>query len=124
MPTFSSNERIKSKKLIDSIFESGESHKHFPYRLKMLWDEGSSAVPLQIVVSVPKRSVKKAVKRNRIKRQIKEAYRLNKQTLINALKKKERSLSLFLIFTGKEDMTYKTLEKKMIELLKQLEEKI
>lgn len=122
MATFSAQERIKSKKLLEEVYEKGENLKGYPFRLKYLVTEWEGDAAVKIVVSVPKRSVRKAVRRNRIRRQIKEAYRLNKADLLSQMKAKEKRLALFLIYTGKDDQTYQSLEKKLIELLRKLQD--
>lgn len=124
MPTFPASERIKSKKLLDKVYQEGELIKHYPYRLKYLITTPDVDSNVQIVVSVPKRNVKLAVRRNRLKRQIKEAYRLNKKDLLSQFEEKEQGLALFLIYTGKEDQNFQLLEKKLKELLKKLQEKL
>jgi ribonuclease P protein component len=121
MKTFSSEERIKSRKLLEKLYQEGEQIKNFPYRLKYLKVAFDSGAQVQIVVSIPKRNVKKAVKRNRLRRQIKEVYRLNKADLLSQFKDKEKGLALFLIYTGKENQQYEYLESKLKELLEKLQ---
>ena len=73
--TLGKKERLKSQKLIGRLFEEGISIKIFPFRLIYIVTEKPL---LQSSFSVPKRNFKKAVDRNRIKRLIKEAYRLER----------------------------------------------
>ena len=81
--SFPKQERIVSQKLIDELFTSGQSHSltAFPLRAVFL----SGAAQLQLLLSVPKRRFKHAVDRNRVKRQLREAFRKNKQLLADAL---------------------------------------
>ena len=79
-------ERINSKKLIDRIFRGGGSKAMTASPLRMVFlvedrDAGCRQPAAQMMVSVPKRYFKRAVKRNLIKRQVREAYRLNKHLL-------------------------------------------
>lgn len=76
--------------------------------------------PSQIVISVPKRRAKRAVDRNRLRRQIKEAYRLSKAPLVEQLKALDKQVVLFLIYTGKEKEEYSFIAKKLSVLLKEL----
>lgn len=80
--TFTKAERLNSRKAIETLFASGERWTCYPFRLALLNRKANSdkEPPIQILVSVSKRSFKKAVDRNLIKRRIKEAFRLNKAT--------------------------------------------
>lgn len=125
--SFTKNERLCSKILIDELFEKGKKQKTFPFIVTYLeikttecdWDS-----QVKIVVSIPKRRVKLAAKRNRLKRQIKEAYRLNKIDFYDHLKAKGTNLALFLIYIGKENENYSFIEKKIKLLLTDLQDKI
>ena len=122
--TFSKHERIKSRIVLDEVYKNGELIKHFPYRLKYLSYKFEDEAKVKIVVSIPKRNVKKAVDRNRLRRQIKEAYRLNKSDLVTHFKEKEGGLALFLIYSGKENQPYDFLEKNLKVVLQQLIKKV
>ncbi len=75
--TYKKNEKIKSKKAVDQIFTNGKSISAYPLRLVFVKTNTS----LKVGVSVSKRNFKNAVHRNRIKRLLREAYRLNKSVL-------------------------------------------
>ena len=122
--SFSKQERIKSKKRIEEIFEKGKKLKQFPFKLNYIEINDTQPYPAQIVVSVPKKIVKLATKRNRLKRQIKEIYRLYKPQLYQTLNQKNKKVALFLIYIGKEKEEYHFLEKKLILLLKKLQEQL
>jgi ribonuclease P protein component len=117
MLTFNKSERLSSKVSIDSLFEKGKSFNSFPF--KVIWLEAEqSNTPAKIVISVPKRSFKRAVDRNRIKRQIREAYRKNKDSFYNSLD--EKKVLLILIYTAKIGTEFKELEDKIIIALERL----
>jgi ribonuclease P protein component len=117
MQTFSKNERLVSKVLIERLVEKGYAFNHAPFRVSWLPINESSA-PVRVLISVPKRNFKKAVDRNRLKRQIREAYRKKKQKLYDQLQ--ERKIVLMLIYTAKTKLEYAEIEKKISEALERL----
>lgn len=121
MLTFSKNERLCSKVLIERLIETGKSLNHSPFRFSWLSIAESSA-PVKVVISVPKRSFKKATDRNRLKRQIREVYRKEKQGVYNVLG--EKKILLMIIFTGKTKLEFKELETKLREGLERLNKQL
>ncbi len=116
---FPKAEKLCSRKIIDAIYNYGKKIKSYPFILNYLEveQEAEMTFPLQIVISVPKRKIRLAAKRNRLKRQIREAYRLNKKPLIDEVIIGNRKMALFLVYIGKEKETYSFIEKKLILLL-------
>jgi len=117
---FPKAERLTGKKRIEELFRDGSSFFLYPYRVKYLC-EPAAGMPHQVLISVPKKKIKKAVKRNLIKRRIREAYRLHKHTLDS---KPEVSLSVGFIYQANEPLPYHQLEKKMIACLQKLEQQL
>ena len=105
-------DRLKSRKTIELLFSEGKSFSIFPFRilyslspLEFTTDENNVAAnneKLQVGVTVSSRNFKKAVDRNRIKRLMREAWRLQKNELQLSPLLTHQSLKVFLIFTGKE----------------------
>jgi len=118
--SLSKEERLTRKKIIDQIFISGKSIKSYP--LILLWkkEELPTDYPAQVVISVPKKRIKKASSRNKIKRKIREAYRKHKYLLYNPLQKDATQCAIFIIFNGDDSESYKEIEKKIIYLLNRL----
>lgn len=78
-------ERLCSKKLIDALFAGGnKSLAAYPVRAVYMVVEKDAPAPVSLLVSVSKRRFKRAVRRNRVKRQLREAYRRNKHILYQA----------------------------------------
>ena len=114
MQTFSKNERLCSKPLIDQLIQKGNSFNGFPF--KIIWMEiQKNTSPEKIVISVPKKKKKKAVDRNRIKRLIREAYRKNKHQLMERIENKK--VVLLLIYTARTIPEYAETEEKINQAL-------
>lgn len=112
--TLGKEERLKSRKLIGKLFEEGDSLKKFPIRLVYLQAEHTSRYPVQTSFSVPKRNFKKAVDRNRIKRLLREAYRLEKEVIYEGV---EMPYIFMITFMGKKEPTFLEVQQKIREVL-------
>lgn len=123
--TFNKEERLCSKRLIESLFHNGSSFVLYPYRVVFLPADSAAAEsspPVQCILSVSKRRFKRAVDRNFIKRRMKEAYRLQKSFLYDFLD--EHSLHLIVAFqyVGKEKLPYEQLHQRMKQVLGKLKD--
>ena len=116
--TLKKTERLCSKKVIDKLFSEGESFLAFPIKVVFKTTELPQSVPVQAGFSVSKKIFKRAVKRNRIKRLMREAYRLNKQMLPMPAEKQQ--MPVFFIFIGKELPSFAQVEKAMKKALYKL----
>ena len=97
----------------------GSSFSNFPFRVLYIFLEKNSA-PLQTGFAVSGKNFKKAVDRNRIKRLMREAYRLQKNNLTYTLKTHRKYLSVFFVYTGNEIPEYNDVSEKMQSALKRL----
>ena len=111
--TYNKAEKLKSNKLIDALFVHGKSISVYPLRLVFLESTFSEPVKLKTGVSVSKRNFKKAVDRIKIKRLMREAYRLNKLELFNNI---TTQYAFMILYIGKEKTTYPKLESAMKQL--------
>ena len=125
--TWKKAEKLKSRKRIDRVFREGKSFSLFPYRVYFLLGPaaGESAPPtgasaLQAGFGASSRHFKKAVDRNRIKRLSREAYRLQKEPLLQRVKEKGVSMALFFIYTGRDLPDYATASEKIGVALQKL----
>lgn len=113
--TLGKEERLKSKKLIESLYQKGSSVKVFPLRMIFLQTAHTSNFPAQVGVSVAKRNFKLAVDRNRIKRLMRESYRLQKGIVYDHL---ENPYVFMISYIGKAEVSYQELFLKMEKLLR------
>ncbi|MBO74999.1 MAG: ribonuclease P protein component [Flavobacteriales bacterium] len=118
--SFPKSERLKSKKLIEATFVAGQKFKAWPLIAKCIDAQLSEDVPCQILVSVSKRSFKRAVDRNRIKRLMREAWRLQKHTAYLAFQEHEKQRALVLIYVGKELPTFERMQASIETLIAQM----
>ena len=111
-------ERLKSTKKIQELFASGRI-AHLP-PFKIIYKTNKETLLLQFGVAVGTRQFKKAVDRNKIKRRIREAYRLQKNELKGWVISKQQGLSIFIIYTGKEIPEYDFVFERIGKILKKI----
>lgn len=112
--TLGKQEKLKSRKLIEKLFLEGKSVKTFPLRMVFLQTSHTSTFPVQAAFSVPKRNFKRAVDRNRIKRLLRETYRLQKEIIYTNL---DKPYICMISYLGKEEIPFEKLYSKMTNLL-------
>lgn len=117
-------ERLKSRKLIDSLFASPSSLVVPPFRAKYRFETAAEGKPgLQMGVTVGKARFKKAVDRNRVKRLVREAWRLQKAALLQQLQAHGIRGSVFFIYTAKEILPFTLISEAMKKCMAQLHKK-
>jgi ribonuclease P protein component, eubacterial len=118
-------ERLNSKITVEELFSgNSKSFSVFPVRVVFMPMEKKADALASILISVPKKRFKRAVKRNKIKRQIREAYRLNKHELLNVLGSREQGLAIAFIYLGNEILPTSKVEDTIKQILKKIIEKI
>jgi len=122
--TYPKKEKLCSKILISKLFEKNNQIKKYPIRL--IWMETflPANVPVQSAISVSKKRFKKAITRNLLKRRMREAFRQNKKVLYSTLNANNKQLALMFIYQSNDILPFPDIEKAMIFLLKELENKV
>jgi len=115
--TLGKTERLKSRKAIEQLFREGKSFSHFPFRVYFQKSTPATNENLQWGVGVSSRNFKRAVDRNRIKRLLRESWRLQKHTLNDFLKGQPYGLQVFFIFTGKEIPEFEEMQEKTAKVI-------
>ena len=118
--TFKKQERLSGKKTFEALMREGEEFYQFPFRVKWMFTETEISFPAQVAFAVPKRTFKRAVQRNRIKRILRESYRRNKEFFYVELKNRNRRLRVLLIFTHKAPLELQESDAKIILTLQRL----
>ncbi len=127
MMTFRREERLRGEALIERLFHREGSRSMAAFPLRMVYmktaSDGAGALP-QVLISVPKRCLKHAVDRNRVKRQVREAYRRNRYRLVESLGG-DGVRGLLIAFIWLDDKLWSTaeVERKVCNLLQRLSEK-
>jgi ribonuclease P protein component len=117
--TLKKNERLSSTKLIDKLFSKGKSFVVYPFRIVWLSipEDIEESPKVSILTSVSKKKFKTAVKRNKVKRLMRESYRLNKHPLHSHLNDKNKKIAVAFIYLDTEIKEYSFFEKKIKEAL-------
>ena len=107
--SFKKGERLSGKKTISSLFQSGRSVVSYPVRILYEIAE-TGPYPAAVAISVPKKSFKKAVDRNFLKRRIREAYRLYKPEFYSGIKREDMGLHLVILYQPREITDFRTIQ--------------
>lgn len=114
------NYKLCSKILIDDLFKEGSRLKSYPLMMRFMSVENDLPAPFQCLFSVPKRNFKRAVKRNRIKRLMREAVRKNKHVIEQKITHSSKKLIVVLMYSDKKMPTYTLIEKQVKTLFEKL----
>lgn len=123
---FPKTERLKSRKSIAELFDSGKSIHIYPVKILYVsrQEENNQSALIKCGVSVAKKKHKKAVKRNLLKRRLREAYRLNKQEIQSIARAKNISVNIFIIYIAEDIENYTRIKNSMVAGLRRIENEI
>lgn len=113
-------ERITGERRIESLFTQGSSFMAYPFRVVWQIRNERPAASVSVLISIPKKRLKRAVDRNRMKRLTREAYRLHKQHLSGELPAGEGHLDVAFIYVKDEPSDYVTVEKGIRKAIREL----
>ena len=126
--TLGKDERASGQVLTSQLFEGGHSKSMAMYPIRLVYmktDLKEKEKKARILISVPKRMLHHAVDRNRVKRQIREAFRTNKHIINNKIAETDsEDLILAFIWTDHNLHSSEEVNGKVVKLLKRLEEKL
>ena len=120
--TFRKQERIVSHQLIETLFEKGDSQSLAAYPLRVIYTQTErrpDCAETQILISVPKKRFKHAVDRNKVKRQVREAYRKNKH-LLGGYVSEGKQLLIAFVWLSDKHCTSAEVEKRLVSLLQKM----
>ena len=121
--TFKKSERLCSRLLMDRLFQGdNKSVSAYPLRAVFLPVSTDEQKGVSVLVSVPKKRFHDAVDRNRVKRQIREAYRKQKHALIEKMDEREQGLLIAFIYVSAQIESTAYIEKRLARLLDKIDE--
>lgn len=127
--TLCKEERLHGRDAVEKLFKDAGSRSMVAFPVRVVYvlapPQADTCVNTRMLVSVPKRQFKRAVKRNRVKRQVREAYRKHKHGLIETVSRiGEQHLSLAFVWLDSKLYDTNVVEKKVEKLLLRIEEKL
>jgi ribonuclease P protein component len=118
--TLRKNERLSERKAIEILFNKGKSIIESPVRLLWIIHPSPAKPQLKAAFSAPSKNFKRAVDRNLLKRRMREAYRKNKNALLNVIEEQKSECLLMFIYMGKQKVEYREIESKIVVTLQRL----
>lgn len=113
-------EKLKSRKLLEQVFTKGRSFSVFPLKVFYILVDEPLNFPLKTGVGVSSRNFKKATDRNRIKRLLREAYRLSKRDLLQKITDEKKQVAVFILYIDKTLPSLAIVQQKMMVALDKL----
>ena len=120
--TFTKKERVSGKTRIEKIFASGNAFLIYPFRVVYYVYDSMTAPAL--LISIPKKRLKRAVQRNRMKRLTREVYRLNKSALDVSKLSECNSVDIAVIYVADKLLPYSVIEKSLVRALREVSKRI
>jgi ribonuclease P protein component len=122
--SFPKSEHLCGEKRIARLFTQGEAFIAYPLRVVFLLEDKKDTEFISAMVSVPKKRFKRAVKRNLLKRRMREAYRLNKTELMVKMEEKQLQLHIAFNYVSNDLLEFDKIERKMKIAIQKILEKV
>jgi ribonuclease P protein component len=123
--TFPKKEHLCGEIRINKLFSEGKAFISYPVRVVYKQEERAiDMAPVMVMFSVPKRKFKRAVKRNRLKRLMREAYRLNKHIIVEKCLEKNIQIQIAFNYVAADELEFSDIEPKIIQALIKIAEKL
>lgn len=124
MYSFSKQERLTGEIRITKLYTEGKAFIVYPIRVVYCIEKEKADTPVKVLMSVPKKRFKRANKRNRLKRLMRESYRLNKSILLDLVAEKEINIQIAFNYVANEEFEFQNIEEKMKIALQKIANKI
>jgi ribonuclease P protein component len=122
--TFKKEERITGNKRISTFFARGGSFLVYPFKVVFYECECTASEPVSILISIPKKRLKRATARNRMKRLVREAYRVNKELIPSHLLLDNHRIDIAFVYVKDELSDYDKVEKSVCKSLREISNKL
>ena len=121
--TLPKEQRLFRKKAIENLFSQGKGFSFYPFRVVVYCHDSHDDEPSipRVLISVSKKRFHHAVKRNKVKRLIREAWRKNKSQIMIKCEEQQKTFDFALVYTATIILSYEELEKKIKQLSLRLE---
>jgi ribonuclease P protein component len=116
---------LRSEKTITGLFQPGFFVSNYPLRINYLFQSKPDSAPaFQVLFSVSKKRFKKATDRNRVKRLLREVYRLNQLQLKCLNLSEGQQLAMAMIYTGQEQLSFQAIQAAFLQCVQKMERKM
>ena len=116
--TLPKEQRLYRKKSIGTLFSEGKGFSFYPFRVVVYCHDSENDEPSipRILISVSKKRFHHAVKRNKVKRLVREAWRKNKSQIMLKCEEQKKTFDFALVYTATIILSYEEIEKKIKQL--------
>ncbi len=118
---FTKQEKLTGETVVTELFLQGASFIAYPVRVVWSASKSEDSPSLKVLMSVPKKKLKHAVDRNRVKRLLREAYRLQKEELTILVAEQHLQVRMAFVWIPNEVLDYAKVEKKVLDALSKMQ---